>query len=63
MTHPKTLLLCCLLALSAGACGLKGPLYLPGDETPAPPTAPEAATEDDEEQEDEDRDGVYATRP
>lgn len=63
MTRLKNLLLCCLLSLPASACGLKGPLYLPGAETPAPRTTPEATTEEDEEPEDEGRDAVYATHP
>lgn len=63
MNRPKTLLLCCLLSLSAGACGLKGPLYLPGSEQPAPPAEPGAATGGDEEQEDEGQDGANAAHP
>ncbi|MGD9020343.1 MAG: lipoprotein [Lysobacterales bacterium] len=45
MQRTKTMLaiLACTLALAA--CGLRGPLYLPDEETPAQP-APEQAEDD-----------------
>jgi predicted small lipoprotein YifL len=51
MTRLKIILLCLILTLAAGACGLKGPLYLPdGEETAAP------ANEESEEEADENDD-------
>lgn len=39
--------LCCCLALSATACGQRGPLYLPEPETPVGETLPENQEESD----------------
>ena len=39
---PRLIALCCLmLALALGACGRKGPLYLPEEGAAAPPAAGE----------------------
>ena len=52
MHRLKFVLLCAIFLLSANACGLRGPLYLPGAETPATP----AGTEETESQQDEEKD-------
>ena len=47
MQTAKTILALLLCAALLGACGLRGPLYLPDEEPPAASTeAPEADTED-----------------
>lgn len=48
MTRPKIILLCLILTLAAGACGLKGPLYLPDAEETAAPAEQETEEEKDE---------------
>ena len=48
-----------LLALTAGGCGMRGPLYLPGPEpatVPQQPSSPADESPDDEEQEDQEAD-------
>jgi predicted small lipoprotein YifL len=51
MTRLKIILLCLILSLAAGACGLKGPLYLPGAEETAAPAGAEAEQEEDDDPE------------
>lgn len=52
--QPATLIFLACAALLLGACGQKGPLYLPGDpseiqtEIPPEPAEPDAADEPDE---------------
>jgi predicted small lipoprotein YifL len=48
MALPKTTLLCVLLSLLVCACGLKGPLYLPGETPPAADAGEVAEPEQDE---------------
>jgi predicted small lipoprotein YifL len=49
MQTVKTILALLLCTALLGACGLKGPLYLPGEETPAESAgAPEADTADED---------------
>jgi predicted small lipoprotein YifL len=58
MTRLKIILLCLILSLAAGACGLKGPLFLPdAEETPAP------ASEESEEKTDDDEPPSNETHP
>lgn len=63
MTRLKTTLLCCLLTALLSACGLKGPLYLPGESAP-PPTAgqerTEPSAEDEKEQDGEKKRGTHS---
>ncbi|NND45385.1 MAG: lipoprotein [Xanthomonadales bacterium] len=63
MTRLKITLLCCLLTALLSACGLKGPLYLPGESAP-PSTAGQESTEqgaeDDQEQDGEKKRGTHS---
>lgn len=58
MTRLKIILLCLILSLAAGACGLKGPLFLPDAEETAAP-----AGEKSEEKTDDDEPPSNETRP
>lgn len=49
MTRLKILLLCLILTLAGGACGLKGPLYLPETSDTASPASEESEEETDDE--------------
>ena len=52
MQTAKTILALLLCTAMLGACGLRGPLYLPGEEPPAETSEPETDAAD--------RDGVPA---
>lgn len=49
MTRLKIILLCLILTLAAGACGLKGPLYLPETSDTTAPASEETEEETDDE--------------
>jgi predicted small lipoprotein YifL len=51
MTRLKIILLCLILTLAGGACGLKGPLYLPDAEETASPASEESEEETDDDDE------------
>jgi len=57
MHRLKPLLASAIILLIAAACGLKGPLYLPADETPVPAAGSEQSEEPEKEKSREKEDG------